>query len=98
MKLHEEFKLYENMWEVSEQQNTEVLTEANFEQQLKGFLRFRKGISCPGGCGETFSTEADYEKHINTCSEIQNILYCRPAVAMAKKQVGVPMCCRIFRP
>ena len=83
MKLHEEFKLYENMW--GETQNTKVLTEANFAQQLKGFLSFKKGMTCPGGCGETFNTEADYKNHINACNEIQNILYCRPAVAMAKK-------------
>lgn len=86
MKLYEEFRLYENLWEGNKQQNTEVLNEANSEQQLRGFLRFRKGMSCPGGCGKILNTEADYKKHINNCTEIHNILYCRPAVALAKEE------------
>ena len=85
MKLHEEFRLWENMWEVSKQQNAKALNEANFAQQLKGFLGFKKGMSCPGGCGKHFSTKADYEKHINSCSKIQDILYHRKAVILANK-------------
>ena len=62
-----------------------TLNEANFTQQLKGFLSFRNGMSCPGGCGKQFNAKADYEKHINSCTKIQDILYHRKAVIMANK-------------
>ena len=86
MQLHEEFKLYENLWEDGKQQNAEILNEANSEQQLRGFLRFKKGMHCPGGCGKILNTKSDYKKHINSCNNMHQILYCRPAVILANKE------------
>lgn len=85
MKLFEEFKLYENMWDTN---NTDCLHEAipsNQLSQIAGNLLFnnrknilygstkgKRPVACPGvvnGCDKSFLKADDYNAHIVNCDK-----------------------------
>jgi hypothetical protein len=82
MKLHEEFKLYENMWEATEQEYNDALNEANLAQQFNGLFSF-KG-ECPG-CSTEFSSDKDCALHVLECDKAKELLSKRSAVIETKE-------------
>ncbi len=80
MKLFEEFKLYENMWEDTNAGDLVGDIPANQQNQIAGDLRFsarrraegKVPVSCPGmadGCDKSFLKADEYNAHIVTCKK-----------------------------